>query len=285
MPPFDLRLAWMRWFNRVDYPLRQFFRWQRPGFRRRRQGSLRARQNARVAEGLFEHLSGRDRERAERLAEQYFRNYHLRSLSLSTTPGNYRENLFYLDLLVGALERSGCTLPTALDAADIGPSHWFYVQALHAGLTWWRAAQERTVRLTGFEADAYRVYSDLYSRFDHAMGHVRGLEGVEYLDQAFTPQAEAFDLITMFFPFVFEKDHLEWGLPHTMFQPQRLVEDAYNSLKPGGVLIVANQGEQEHTAQREMLRQLGITPACAYRQESLFFRYQIDRYVLAARRE
>jgi hypothetical protein len=287
MLPSNLRLAWLRFYNRIDYPLRQFFQWQRPGFRarQRKRSSVRARQNARVAEGLFNHLSGHDRERAERMAEHYFRNYHLRSLSQSASPGSYRENLFYLDMLVQALERSNCKLPARLDAADIGPSHWFYVQALQAGLKWWRTTQERTVRLAGFEADAFRVYSDLYSRYDHALGNMRGLEDVQYIPEAFRPVEGYFHLLTIFFPFVFEKDHLEWGLPAAMFRPQQLLEDAYNSLKPGAPLIIVNQGEEEHHAQRAMLLQLGINPVCAYHQDPLLFQYRLDRYVLVVRHD
>lgn len=274
MLPTRLRAAWLHFHNRIDYPLRQFFRWRRPGFRPR----------TGPKDDLYADLPGPERVKAGRLAGQYTQNYRLETLSQHSTSGAYRENLFYLDLLVQALDRAGAALPDPLAAADIGPSHWFYVQALHAGLKWWRAPAGRQISLTGFEADAYRVYSDFYSRRDHALGHMRGLDGVTYLPEAFTCRPAGFDLITLFFPFVFEKDHLEWGLPAGLFQPRRLLADAWNSLKPGGTLLIVNQGRAEHRAQAEMLAQLGIQPACAYRQDALLFRYDLDRYLLAARR-
>lgn len=275
MPLTRFQASLLRLRNRIDYPLRQFFHWQRGGYRPRSAAKT----------GLYAFLTGDSREKAEALAQRYRHDYDLELLYADSTPGAYREALFYLDMLVTALDRSQAALPDPLEAADIGPSTWFYVQALYAGLRGWNTSHRRRVFLTGFEADPYRVYNDLYSRRDHALGNMHGLNGVTYRPEAFTRQPGAFDLITLFFPFVFEDDHLEWGLPSSLFQPQHLLSDAWDSLKPGGSLLIVNQGPDEHRAQTQMLAQLGVTPLCAYRQDDLLFHYDLDRYVLVARRD
>jgi SAM-dependent methyltransferase len=275
MPLTRFQASLLRLRNRIDYPLRQFFHWQRGGYHPRSGAKA----------GLYAGLPPASREQAEALAQRYRQEYALETLYANSTSGAYREALFYLDMLVTALERSNAALPDPLAAADIGPSTWFYVQSLYAGLRGWKAPHNRRVFLTGFEADPYRVYNDFYSRQDHALGNMRGLDGVTYRPEAFTRQPAAFDLITLFFPFVFEDDHLEWGLPSDLFQPQRLLADAWDSLKPGGTLFIVNQGLEEHEAQTQMLAQLGVRPVCTYRQEDLLFRYDLDRYVLVARHD
>lgn len=259
--------------NALDYPLRELFRWRRPG--------LRVRNEPKHA--LFARLPAEQRVQAEATADRFLAHYPLRYLHDHSRAADYRENLFYLELLERALNAARPVLPDPLTAADIGPSHWFYVQALHALWMAWGGAQ-RGVTLTAYEADAFRVYADLYSRWDHAQANLAGLpaDRVRYEPRAFTRQPAAFDAVTMLFPFVFERDHLEWGLPGRLFQPADLLADAWASLKPGGVLIIINQGEAEHHAQRQSLEALAIPVAAAFRHDSLLFRYDLPRYGLVA---
>jgi SAM-dependent methyltransferase len=254
--------------NSVDYPLRQAVRWHRAGFK----PITRSKQN------LFQHLPPEKRTRAEETARRLFQDFHLDAFYQDSSPINYRENLFYLSLLENAFQLGHVHLPPQVNAADIGPSHWFYVQALAAFLRWYEAPQERTFTLAGFEADAYRVYGNFHSRYDHAIGHMRGLPGVTYVPRGFEAQPGQYDLITLFFPFVFEPDHLRWGLPATLFQPDRLLKDAWDSLKPGGALVIVNQGLDEHQAQGERMEKAGIQSRCAFHQDSLLFEYGIERY-------
>ncbi len=86
----------------------------------------------------------------------------------------------------------------------------------------------------GFEADAYRVYSDFYSRFDYASTYIGEMKDVHFIPTAFDVQSERYDLIMQFFPFIFVKDHLEWGLPKAMFNPEKLLKSIIVSLKTGG---------------------------------------------------
>jgi len=93
-----------------------------------------------------------------------------------------------------ALSEAAPEMPQTIHAADIGPSDWFYVHALYAALKWWNSPTGRTVRLTGYEADAYGVYSALFSRYDLAHGYLTGLEEVHYIPRKFTRQPGKFDM-------------------------------------------------------------------------------------------
>ncbi len=265
----------MRLRNALDYPLRQLFRWRRGGVRFANEPK----------HGLFDHLAPSEQERAWNVTQRLVETYHLQAFAQDSTAQNYRENLFYLDMLEGALERLEARLPDPLHAVDIGPASWFYVQGLHALLRRWRCPDGRSLRLSGYEADAYRVFKDLHSRYDYALAHMRGLAGVSFLPQTFTAQPGMFDLALMLFPFVFTGDHLEWGLPARLFSPESLLADAWASVKPGGLLIIVNQGEEEHRAQRALLDGLGIAAQAGYRQDALLYRYEYDRFVLTARRD
>lgn len=257
--------------NAVDFPLRQFFKWQR-------QLTIQNEEK----DQLFDHLSEPDRLLAGNVEKTLRHDFHLENLHQNSEAENYRENLFYLEVLLRALDATAPLLPKTLIAADIGPSHWFYVQALHAALKWWRAPEGRQIKLTGFEIDAYRVYGDFHSRKDHALAHIRGLDTVQYLPQKFVKQPETFHVITLLFPFVFLRDHLRWGLPVRMFDPAQLLNEAWESLRPKGLLLIINQGEKEHIAQKEMLASIGISSVSAFQHESILYQYDLPRFVLAA---
>lgn len=258
--------------NAIDYPLRQFFRWRRRGLRFRNESKNR----------LFAHLPEPDRAAAQTTASRLLNDYHLQPFHQNSRAENCRENLYYLEMLERALNSATVQLPSHVVAADIGPSHWFYAQALYSLCKWWGCSEGRQVALAGYEADAYRVYTDFYSRYDHALAHMRGLPGTRYLPQRFETQPATFDLITMLFPFIFARDHLAWGLPHDLFSPTRLLADAWHSLKPSGLLVIVNQGQNEHETQRRIMLESGIQPSAAFRFESLLFQYDLPRFVLTA---
>jgi hypothetical protein len=283
-------LAWRRLHNAIDYPLRQLVHWRRGGFPWRNQ----------TKRDLFAHLGPAARQTAEAQAARLLTTYPLDFLRTHSTARNFRENLFYLEVLdrwvyqttedggrkTGESTFSVVHPPSSVAqlpgcVVDIGPSDWFYAHALTA---FWRRTLGESVTLIGYEADAYRVYNDLRSRHDHARAHMRGLEEarVRYVPAPFSCQPGAFAAVTMFFPFVFARDHLEWGLPGRMFAPERLLVAAWDSVAPGGALLIVNQGEAEHNTQRDLLDLNGIVPAAAGRHDSLLFSYDLPRYVLVA---
>lgn len=234
---------------------------------------------------LFSHLPLNERKQADVTAGQLFSDFHLNDLYENSSADNYRQNLFYLEMLERAFSEANVQIPQKIVAADIGPSDWFYVKALYAALKWWNNPDGREVQLTGYEADAFRVYPNGFSRYDFAQNYIQGLEKIKYIPEKFIPQPENYDLITMLFPFVFIKNHLKWGLPFRRFNPIELLRDVWDSLKPGGVLIIVNQGEAEHLAQREMLLSENIRPAAAFQHPSKLYHYKLVRHVLVATKE
>jgi hypothetical protein len=107
---------------------------------------------------------------------------------------------------------------------------------------------------------------------------------VEYIPRAFSPRQPPADLITMFFPFVFDRDHLEWGLPLSIFKPIDLLQQAWNNLKPGGMMLVVNQGKAEHDRQAAMFTELDIPVMASFHMDPLLFHYDYDRFILVGGR-
>jgi SAM-dependent methyltransferase len=210
--------------------------------------------------------------------------YSVETIESLPSERDISENYFYLAMLDGAFRLSGVELPAEVTAADIGPSSWFYVKALYAALAGYRTPQTRAVHLTGFEVDAYRLYADFHTRRDHALANMRGLAGVDYVDRGFEPHPDTYDVLTALFPFVFPKDHLEWGLPGRMFDPRELLKAAIISLKPGGLLVIVNQGLDEHEEQKRFLQEAGIAPTIAFKMDPLLFDYPLDRYIVTVKK-
>lgn len=262
-------------YNYLDYYLRQLFHWKRRGLIIHNE----------TKEHLFSNITSLSHQVTENNALRLLQNYHLCTLYNQSTIDNYKENLYYLDMLEHALEISNLNLDEVISVADIGTSHWFYVQSLYALLKWYQTPHNpRKVFLTGYEEDAFRVYKDFYSRYDYVMAHIGGLRDVKFVPEKFKCQPDHFDVITILFPFVFIKDHLAWGLPHSYFSPQILLRDAFRSLKQNGVLIIANQGENECISEVNFLEILGIKPINVFRHMSNYYNYDIDRFIIVATR-
>lgn len=270
-----MKSLFLSFHNALDYPLRQLFHWRRKGLRLPNEAK----------DGLYAHLSGPERQRANELTTALQERYNLRWLYENSRADNFRENLYYLHLLETAFEQAGVTLPAEIYVADIGPSTWFYVQALHTLLSRWQAPGGRQAALRGFEADPYRIYTDFHSRYDYAQAHIGRLENVIYHSHPFPIQPDKFDIIFMLFPFVFPGDHLQWGLPRGMFDPAQLLECAAASLKPGGWLVVANQGQAEHARQLELLEAARLPVKTSFEHISPLYAYDFPRYVTVACRK
>jgi SAM-dependent methyltransferase len=262
--------------NAYDFPLRQFFRWRREGLTIENQPKNHS----------FDTLTEENRRIAEAESARLEHDYHLHYLYEHSTLDNYLENLYYLSLLEQAFASLQSNLPDSILAADIGVSHWFYVQALAAFYKWFKSSSKpRAIHLYGYETDAYRVYANLYARYDFARVHMQGLEEVEFFPKKFSPLRERYDVITLFFPFIFLKDHLTWGLPHTHFSPDSLLQEAWTSLKHGGTLLIVNQGKEEFEKQTELLARRSIPATSSFLFQSIFYRYDTERYVTVVTRE
>jgi hypothetical protein len=258
--------------NRLDFFLRQHIRWRIPG-------KIGRRSNRKE---MFEGLAPAEKQQAGHLADALTAKYRLSGYKRNTSLGNFQENLFYLHMLDSVFTRSRLSLPDPLKVIDIGPSHWFYIQALYHFLQYYRAESPRVLSIHGYEVDPYRVYADFHSRYDHALANIGELVDVEFIPFGFMRQSANADLVTMFFPFVFISDHQEWGLPARHFEPARLVDDAWNSLRAGGYLLIVNQGDAESTQQLATLRDLKIPVLDHFKMDDLLFKYEYDRYIILA---
>lgn len=272
-PFLSVYLGWLRLKNSIDYPLRQ---------RLKRFRAAPVSTSHPFHRDILSTYPEKNRHRVQRTLEELDKNFHFGYYSQTHSLDEIRENYYYLSLLDEALRKSDISLPESIRAADIGPSSWFYIHALHGALSWFDTPSRRQVQLTGFEVDAYRLYSDFHTRKDHALGNMQGLNGVDFMDHGFEVSHSTYDVITMFFPFVFEKDHLKWGLPGRMFDPRKLLMEAWQSLRPGGFIMIVNQGEEEHEAEFRAMAELDISVRCAFKVEPLLYSYPLDRYILTA---
>jgi hypothetical protein len=259
--------------NKLDFTIRQWIHWRRGGLNL-----------SRIPKGnAYNHLGEKERIQAKEIESRLIRQYDLQDIIDRGDEDNYRINLYYLALLEKTFTDLNVVLPKNIKAADIGCSNWFYVRGLYGFLSGWKNDHSRrNVDLVGYEIDAYRRYYNFFSRFDYAQAYSEKLPHTHYIPGPFIRQENSFDIICQFFPFIFTKDHLEWGLPRDLFFPESLLRDAWASLKKNGVLLVVNQGEAEHLKQKEMLTKLYIKTGSAFKVESVLFHYDIDHYVLGA---
>ena len=255
--------------NMIDYPLRQLFHWRRRGLSLSYQSK----------KDMFSEFSEEEQKRLYKKVEDYSETYDLDWIQRNSNRRIYRQNLYYLALLETVFENAGVkSLPETLSIADVGISDWFYVQVIYSFCKKWKAENERKILLEGFEVDAYRVYSDFYSRMDYALAYSSNLKNVKYFPEAFKSSEESYDLVFMFFPFIFSREHLQWGLPLKIYDPALLLSEARKSLKPGGYLLIVNQGEEEAEVQAKLLQNLGLNVIYHQKFDSDFYPYDLSRY-------
>ena len=164
---------------------------------------------------------------------------------------NYKENLYMLDILDKYFE---ITPYENIKAIDIGCKNWNYVRGQY---TFFQKYCQN-LELKGSEIDAYRLYWNLFSRYEVAKYYKRDLKNTRYLPKDFMRIDEKFDYITWFLPFVREYPHIRWGLPLKYFKPDKMLWHAYFSLKTGGKMFIVNQSEIEYDIQKKLLEACAI---------------------------
>lgn len=211
---------------------------------------------------LFEHLPTPRWAEAAEEEKRLCETYGLEALRQRSTCLVYAENLALLqamETLCGD-EQLPCDPDGALRAIDVGCGVFQYATALQRFLHRGGLGAERHAILRGIEIDGHGVYRDGHSRADHARAHT-ALAGSDVHfqvgDFAALPIPEQ-DVVTMWFPFVERYALLQWGLPLSLFDPSRLVERAVATVRPGGLLLVANQTEREAETTKAMLRGLPV---------------------------
>lgn len=190
---------------------------------------------------------------------------------------NYLENLYTLDILEKYFEKNATGFIRILDA---GSKNWFYAKGEYA---FFKSFADK-FSLDGIELDAFRLYSNFYSRYEAAKFYTKGLNNTRYLAGNLLKLNTKYDYIIWFLPFVVEEPHKMWGLPKKYFYPEKLLKHAFELLKTGGQMLIVNQGEEEAIVQKNMLEKLNIKYEEKGIVKSEFLQYKNNRYAFLIRK-
>ncbi len=241
--------------NRIDFYIRNLFKFKRKGFFEEN-------------ESKFELFNPTIQEKEERLT----RRYALQSFKENSSRQNYTENLYILELLEDYLRPKR---KPSMKVLDIGSKNWSYAKAEHSFFKKFT----RKLTIDGIEIDAYRVYSNFYSRYDAAKYYTEGLSGANYIVGNFLEHKGKYDFIIWILPFISQFPHLRWGLPKKFFKPKAMLEKAFNDLKDDGVLLIVNQGKEEYEIQQQLFDELEIPYMPCGEFKSSFLKYEHQRFV------
>ncbi len=186
---------------------------------------------------------------AEARALELVRRYDCSDWGRRCRPYELAETLYVLDLLDRVLtgdERAWAAAGTSL---DVGARHWPYLAALRTAVpgAW-----------DGVELEGRRRYRSLQTRESVARWRLRGLAGCRFVTGSVTSLPGPYRLITWFLPFVTLTPLRLWGLPETEFRPVELLTHVWSTLASGGLLLVTNQGPDEHAEQGRLFECVGI---------------------------
>lgn len=185
---------------------------------------------------------------------------------------NYLENLYTFDLLAQNFKLYSTS---NLRVLDIGCKNFFYAQGEYQFFKTFSI----DVKLDGIELDAYRLYSNLYSRYETAKFFIKGNNNIRYIaDNLLNLNNIEYDCIVWFLPFVKIEPLQYWGLPKKYFLPEKLLHHAYSLLKENGQMLIVNQGVEEAQLQKNLLDRLNIKYIDKGIVKSEFLEYKNDRY-------
>lgn len=162
----------------------------------------------------------------------------------------------------------------SLKILDIGSKNWFYAKALY---NYFNMLSDN-FEIDGVEIDAYRLYTNLYSRFEVAKYYIKDYKNLNYIPDNLLNINKNYDYITWFLPFVLKEPLLYWGLPEKYFCPEKLLSHAYSLLKKDGQMLIINQGEVEADAQEKLLNNLNIQYKFLGEIENQYFNPQHKRF-------
>ena len=190
---------------------------------------------------------------------------------------NRLENLYTEELLnrfFSNLDKNGVSL------LDIGCKNWFYAKGEFNFL------KKRYAKFTmdGVELDAYRLYSNFYSRYEVAKFYTKDLLNTKYIAGDLLDLDDKYDYIVWFLPFVFAEPLVYWGLPLRHFCPKKLLVHAYSLLNVGGQMLIVNQCEDEMEEQKKLLNELNIPFEYKGEVQSKYFEYRNKRYAFVVRK-
>ncbi|MNT68548.1 hypothetical protein D3C72_2067920 [compost metagenome] len=105
------------------------------------------------------------------------------------------------------------------------------------------------------------------------------LAGVRYRAQDVRAYDRPVDVAFMLYPFLFEDDHRAWGLPRRYLRPAELLAHVSGLVKPGGTLVIANQGAAERERQHALLAEAGLPVAWWGRHRTELYPFEPERYL------
>ena len=202
--------------------------------------------------GRLQHLSGIQQARIATLQQRFSVRFE-RQAGQSTALKQYD----YLDML----ERtwSTCDLPRSVGGVvhDIGSSNFWYASALHAFF--------RPSALVGIELEGHRLYLNGYSRLDYARGYIQDLPNTRFEIGNYLRYQHQADVITAWYPFVTPRPVLAWRLPLSVLSPIAIFSQVARNLRPHGLFVMVNQGDEEATLAARYCRQIGLTLSQSYK--------------------
>ncbi len=228
-PFLRLRSAYYRWW----YEVSQGFTWSRRDYREEPAQTL----PVSLSVDQQQTIQGLQLKYGEKFEDQF---------AASTALENYE----YLNLFDQIQEKFNWQPAFDKDLVDVGSLNFYYAPALQAFF--------HPRQLSGIELEGYRVYTNLYNRFEYAQCYIRPFKNTSYTVMDFCDFTETVDGITCFYPFVIPEPLLAWRLPLKVFQPQRLFEQITRSLRKEGVLLMLNHGEEEAQVACDLARHCGL---------------------------
>lgn len=207
---------------------------------------------------LFAYLH-EGRPAAEQRAAALHDRYQLAPLAQCSTAPLYRKNLYLLDILEQA--SAGLPLPAiagdVVSALDVGAQDWYYVFALER---WLHQVNHCPVFLKGLEVDGHARYSNLHTRREYALAYAAqtGNPQVVYEVGDFLRSREVgCDFVFLCYPLLIRYQVLLWGLPLRYFAPQRFIDQAVATLRPGGWLVALFHNPREQAVAMELVTASG----------------------------
>lgn len=214
---------------------------------------------------LSEDLHFNLRSRIPSLRRRPYAEHPRRALASPSIPREFALNLsdrsrltneFYLWAL-HHVKLDGVPRDGTHEVLDLGSRDFSYAPALSLYLGQYFLRFE----VLGLELDPFRMFTNLYRRGDLASYYVDLVNRLgppearfdyrqgDWLEESPKP----YDLITCFFPFLYEDLHRRFGLPRRTFDPRRTYEKIFASAKRA---IFFHQGKEELQDSIALVREL-----------------------------
>lgn len=198
--------------------------------------------------------------------------YALEPLFHGSTVERYRDCLMHLDALDAVSEHIH-QKPGEVRALDVGVDDWHYVFVLERWLSQ-KIAGGKPARLLGIELDGFALEQGLYTAADFARAHAAQTENphVDYQTaDLFAFTSAPFDVVTLFYPYVFQRSLASGGLPLSTLNPEGYFDKAVALTKAEGVLVIFTHTARETLFVRERIAETpGLTLTTSVELPRLF---------------